>query len=636
MSKISVNLKGTEKEFSSGVTGLEIASSIGVGLAKAACAISLNTDLMDLRTSITTDANIQILTFDDKDGKHAFWHTSSHIMAQALSRIFPGIQLAIGPAIENGFYYDVDTEHIFTPDDFSKIEAEMEKIVKEDISIERFTLSRDDALLFMKDQMYKVELIKDLPADEEISFYKQGDFTDLCAGPHLMSTGAVRAMKITGVTGAYWRGDSNNKMLQRLYGISFPKKQQLDEYLTMIEEAKKRDHRRIGRELELFDIYEEGPGFPFFLPNGMIIRNELEALWRKEHIKAGYHEIKSPIILNRKLWETSGHWFHYKANMYTTVIDDEDFAIKPMNCPGALLVYNSRMRSYRDLPYRVGELGLVHRHELSGALHGLMRVRAFTQDDAHIFMTEEQIEQEIFGVIRLTDRFYSIFGLEYELELSTRPDVFLGEIETWNKAEDALKSALEKNGKPYSINEGDGAFYGPKIDFHIKDSLGRRWQCATIQLDYQMAERFDTSYIGADGERHRPILIHRVIFGAIERFIAILTEHFAGAFPLWLAPIQVEIIPISENHHDYAKQIEEKLDSVGIRVETDERSEKMGYKIREAQLKKIPYMLVIGDNEKNSNTVALRSRTKGDEGSMNLETLISKLEKEIADKVLPL
>ncbi|MCL1830241.1 MAG: threonine--tRNA ligase [Oscillospiraceae bacterium] len=635
MSKIKIKLRDSETEFEAGVSGIDIAASIGAGLAKAACAVEFNSTMQDLRVPIETDGALEILTFDSKDGKHAFWHSSSHVMAQALMHLYPEIQLAIGPAIENGFYYDVDIEHVFTPDDFEQIEAEMERIVKQDIPLERFSLPRDEALSFMKDQMYKVELISDLPEDAIISFYRQGDFVDLCAGPHLMTTGPIKSFKITSVTGAYWRGDSNNKMLQRIYGISFPKKQQLEDYLTMLEEAKKRDHRRLGRELDLFDILEEGPGFPFFLPKGMIVRNELESLWRSEHYKAGYHEIKSPIILNRSLWETSGHWFHYKENMYTTIIDEEDFAIKPMNCPGALLVYNSKMRSYRDLPYRIGEMGLVHRHELSGSLHGLMRVRAFTQDDAHIFMTEEQIEQEILGVIRLTDRFYSIFGFDYELELSTRPEVFMGDIETWNKAEEALKKALEKNGKEYSINEGDGAFYGPKIDFHIKDSMGRRWQCATIQLDYQMAERFDTSYIGADGEKHRPILIHRVVFGAIERFIAIMTEHFAGAFPVWLAPVQVEIIPISENHHDYARQIESVLYDLGLRVEVDDRNEKMGYKIREAQLNKIPFMLVVGEHEKRDNTVSLRSRVKGDEGNMSLEAFIEIIQQQIRDKTLP-
>lgn len=634
MSKIRIMLKDDEKEFEKGISGIEIAESIGERLVKAACAVRVNSNLLDLRTPIEENATVEILTFEDRDAKHAFWHTTSHIMAQALMHLYSGIQLAIGPAIENGFYYDVDTEHVFTPEDFEKIEAEMTRIVKENIPLERFVLKRDDALSLMQDQMYKVELISALPEDEEISFYKQGDFIDLCAGPHLMSTGGIKAFKITSVTGAYWRGDSSKKMLQRIYGISFPKKQELDGYLVMLEEAKRRDHRRLGRELELFDIYDEGPGFPFFLPKGMIIRNELESLWRSEHIKAGYHEIKSPIILSRSLWETSGHWFHYKDNMYTTLIDEEDYAIKPMNCPGALLVYNSKMRSYRDLPYRIGEMGLVHRHEMSGALHGMTRVRAFTQDDAHIFMTEEQIEQEIFGVIRLTDRFYKIFGLDYELELSTRPEVFMGEIETWNKAEDALKNALDKNGKQYVINEGDGAFYGPKIDFHIKDSLGRRWQCATIQLDYQMAERFDTSYIGPDGEKHRPIMIHRVVLGSIERFIAILTEHFAGAFPVWLAPIQVEIIPISENHLEYAKQIEKELSALNIRVEVDERNEKMGYKIREAQLQKIPYMLVVGENEKRDGTVSLRSRKKGDEGSMQLSDFSKLIEKQIDEKVL--
>jgi len=632
--KINVVFKGIPKEHEAGVSGLEIIKSYKDEDSLEACAVRFNGKIQDLRTAVEQDGEIEVLTFSEPDGKHAFWHSSSHLMAQALTRLFPEIQLAIGPAIENGFYYDVDAEHIFTPEDFDSIEAEMKKITDEDIPIERFILLRNDALKLMKDQLYKKELISALGEDEEISFYKQGDFTDLCAGPHLMSTAAIKAFKITGVTGAYWRGDSNNKMLQRLYGISFPDNEMLLEHLKMLEEAKKRDHRRLGRELELFDIFDEGPGFPFFLPKGMIIRNELENLWRKEHTKAGYHEIKTPIILNRSLWETSGHWFHYKENMYTTIIDDEDYAIKPMNCPGALLVYNSRMRSYRDLPYRLGELGLVHRHELSGALHGLMRVRTFTQDDAHIFMTEDQIEDEIFGVIKLTDSFYKIFGLEYELELSTRPEHFMGEIETWDKAEEALKNALEKNGQSYKINEGDGAFYGPKIDFHIKDSLGRRWQCATIQLDYQMPERFDNTYIGVDGERHRPIMIHRVVFGALERFIAILTEHFAGAFPVWLAPVQAVVIPISENQHDYADSVERRLRELGLRVENDKRNEKMGYKIREAQLQRIPYMLVVGAREKDEMTVSLRSRKDGDLGATSLEDFTGKIQKEIAEKAL--
>ncbi|MEG1417034.1 MAG: threonine--tRNA ligase, partial [Oscillospiraceae bacterium] len=538
------------------------------------------------------------------------------------------------PAIENGFYYDIDCDVVFTPETLEKIESEMKNIVAANEPLERFTLTRDKALELMSDNPYKIELINDLPADAVLSFYREGSFTDLCAGPHLMSTGALAAVKLLNVTGAYWRADAKNKMLQRVYGIAFPKASQLKEYLDMLEEAKRRDHRKLGRELGLFELMDEGPGFPFFLPSGMILRNELENMWREEHRKAGYHEIKTPIILSRSLWETSGHWDHYQQNMYTTVIDDEDYAIKPMNCPGSLLVYKSNQMSYRDLPYRIGELGLVHRHELSGALHGLMRVRCFTQDDAHIFMTEDQIEDEILGVARLIDKFYKMFGFEYTVELSTRPDNFLGEVAQWDKAEAALKSALDKNGLPYTINEGDGAFYGPKIDFHLRDCLGRTWQCGTIQLDYQLPERFDASYIGADGEKHRPIMIHRVVFGSVERFIGILTEHFAGAFPLWLAPVQVKIIPITENHHGYADEIAAALEKAGIRYEIDKRSEKMGYKIREAQLMKIPYMLVVGDKELDGRTVSVRTREGGDKGACPVCEFITACREQIDTKSL--
>ena len=635
MSAIKVALRDDVREFERGVTAYEVAQSIGAGLARAACACEIDGEPHDLRTPLEGDCSLAVDTFDTKEGKHAFWHTASHVMAQAIKHLYPQAQLTIGPAIENGFYYDIDCDVVFTPETLEAIEAEMKKIVKADEKVERFVLSREQALELMKDNPYKLELIKELPEGEEISFYKQGDFTDLCAGPHLMSTGGLGAVKLMNVTGAYWRADASNKMLQRVYGIAFPKASQLKEYLEMLEEAKRRDHRKLGRELELFDIFDEGPGFPFFLPKGMVLRNELENMWREEHRKAGYVEIKTPIILNRDLWMRSGHWDHYKNNMYTTVIDDEDFAVKPMNCPGGMLVYKSKMMSYRDLPYRVGELGLVHRHELSGTLHGLMRVRCFTQDDAHIFMTEDMIEDEILGVARLIDKFYKMFGFEYTLELSTRPKDFLGSVEQWDAAEAALKSALEKNGRPYEINEGDGAFYGPKIDFHLRDCIGRTWQCGTIQLDYQMPERFDLTYIGADGEKHRPIMIHRVAFGSIERFIGILTEQFAGAFPMWLAPVQVKVIPITENHHAYADEIAKALAGANIRVETDKRSEKMGYKIREAQLQKIPYMLVVGDKEMQSGAVSVRTREGGDMGAKPLADFIAAAREEIDTKALP-
>lgn len=623
MKMVKVTLKGDVREFEKGTTVAEIAESIGPGLYKAACACKVDGKDADLRTPVEHDCEVEILTFDSAEGKHAFWHTGSHVLAQAVKRLFPDAKLAIGPAIENGFYYDIDCETTFTNESLEKIESKMRAIVKENLPISRFTLGRKKALEFMADEPYKVELIEELPPKSEISFYEQGDFVDLCAGPHLMSTGPLAALKLMNVTGAYWRGDSDKKMLQRIYGIAFPKSAQLKEYLEMLEEAKKRDHRKLGKELELFEMLEEGPGFPFFLPNGMVVYNELLAMWREEHRKAGYEEIKTPILLNKSLWETSGHWYHYKDNMYTSVIDGEEYAIKPMNCPGGLLVYKSKMRSYRDFPLRLGELGLVHRHELSGALHGLMRVRSFTQDDAHIYITPDQIEDEILGVARLIDRIYKMFGFAYQLELSTRPEEFLGEVETWNEAEAALKKALDKNGLPYTINEGDGAFYGPKIDFHIRDSLGRTWQCGTIQLDYQLPERFDATYVGADGEKHRPIMIHRVAFGSIERFIGILIEHFAGAFPLWLAPVQVKVVPISENHHAYADSVTQKLEQAGIRTDCDKRSEKMGYKIREAQLQKIPYMLVVGDKEQENETVSVRTREGGDQGAMALDVFLN-------------
>ena len=564
-----------------------------------------------------------------------FWHTSSHILAQAVKRLYPDIKLTIGPAIENGFYYDFDTEEPFTPQMLENLENEMKKIVKEDYKIERFTLPRKEAIAFMeeKNEPYKVELIEELPEGEEISFYRQGEFTDLCAGPHIPSTGAVKAFKLLSSSGAYWRGNEKNKMLQRIYGISFPKANELEEYLNMLEEAKKRDHKKLGKELELFMIAPEGPGFPFFLPKGMALRNVLEDFWRKIHVKNGYQEIKTPMMLNEELWHRSGHWEHYKENMYTTKIDDIDFALKPMNCPGGMLVYKNKMHSYKELPIRMGELGLVHRHEKSGELNGLFRVRCFTQDDAHIFCLPEQIESEIINLMHLISEVYSLFGFTYTVELSTRPEDSMGSDEDWNLAEGALKKALEKENMAYKINEGDGAFYGPKIDFHIKDCLGREWQCGTIQLDFQMPERFDLHYIGEDGEKHRPVMLHRVIFGSIERFIGILIEHFAGAFPTWLSPVQVKILPIADSHLEYANRVKEQLLEEGIRVEIDERNEKIGYKIREAQLQKIPYMLVIGDKEVEANKVGVRSRKDGDQGAVSITDFINKIKTEIENFV---
>jgi threonyl-tRNA synthetase len=632
---VKVSLKGDVREFESGTTVAEIAKSIGAGLYKAACAGKLNGKVVDLRTPVTEDCELQILTFDDAEGKKAYWHTTSHIMAQAVKHLFPDAGFAIGPAIENGFYYDFDLPRTLTPEDMKAIEEEMKKIIKADLPLERFELSPEDACVLMEKehQKYKLELIREHAGKgEKISFYRQGDYVDLCAGPHLMSTGRVKAVKLTNCTGAYWRADAKNKMLQRVYGISFPKASELEAYLNMIEEAKKRDHRKLGRELDLFDIYEEGPGFPFFLPKGMVLRNQLEQFWREEHIKRGYQEIRTPMILSEELWHRSGHWDHYKDNMYTTKIDNADFAIKPMNCPGGMLVYKRKMHSYRDLPERLAELGLVHRHELSGALHGLMRVRCFTQDDAHIFMTPDQIESEILGVMSLIDSFYKVFGFDYSLELSTRPEDSMGTDEQWEMATNALIHALKANGKPYEINEGDGAFYGPKIDFHLRDSLGRTWQCGTIQLDFQMPERFDLTYTGEDGEKHRPVMVHRVVFGSIERFIAILTEHYAGAFPMWLAPVQVKVLPISDVTRDYAQKITDQLEAAGIRVEIDTRNEKIGYKIREAQLQKIPYMLVVGEKEQQNGTVSVRGRKAGDLGSMTLEAFLKKAKEEIDTK----
>lgn len=633
---IKVTLKdGSVKEYQKDTRIEEIVASIGSGLLKAAVAAKLNGHVVDLSTPVKEDSHLEILTFDDDDGKWALRHTSSHILAQAVKRLYPSAKLAIGPAIDTGFYYDIDYDKSFSEEDLKAIEKEMENIVKEDLKLERFELPRKEALDMMNrlGESYKVELINDLPEDEVISFYRQGEFVDLCAGPHAPSTGKAKAVKLLNVAGAYWRGSEKNKMLQRIYGTAFIKKSQLDEYLNMLEEAKKRDHRKLGKELDLFSLHEEGPGFPFFHPKGMILRNVLEDFWRKEHRKNGYLEVKTPIILNEELWHRSGHWDKYKENMYFTKIDDSDYAVKPMNCPGGMMMYARHMHSYRELPIRIGELGLVHRHELAGALHGLMRVRCFTQDDAHIFMMPSQIKEEIIGVAKMIDSFYRLFGFEYHMELSTRPEKFIGTVESWDEATDALRDALDALGRPYKINEGDGAFYGPKIDFHLKDSIGRTWQCGTIQLDMQMPERFDLTYVGPDGEKHRPVMIHRVIFGSIERFIAILTEHYAGAFPVWLAPVQVIILPISEKQQDYAVKLREKFEKLEIRTEADLRSEKVGYKIREAQLQKIPYMLVVGDKEVETDSVAVRDRKEGDKGVMKVEDFIAHISEEINNKV---
>lgn len=625
---------GSVKQFENKVSCLEVAQSISQGLARNAVCCEVDGVLCDLNKVIEGDCTLKVHTLKDAEGLAVLRHSTAHLMAQAISRIWSKAKFAIGPSVANGFYYDVDFEgDVIVPEDLEKIEAEMAKIVKEDLPIVREEMSRTDAIEFFRSRGdgYKVEILSELDADT-VSLYRQGEYVDLCRGPHMTSTGKLKVFKLTSIAGAYWRGDTKNKMLTRIYGTAFEKKSELDEYLLRLEEAKKRDHRKLGRELDLFDIFDEGPGFPFFFPKGMVLRNALEDFWRQEHTRAGYQEVKTPMILNQELWHRSGHWDHYKDNMYVVKIDDADYAIKPMNCPGGMLVYKRKPHSYRDLPERIAELGLVHRHELSGALHGLMRVRCFTQDDAHIFMTPDQIESEIEGVVRLIDRFYKVFGFKYKLELSTRPEDSMGTDEQWEAATNALKRALEVLGKEYEVNEGDGAFYGPKIDFHLEDSLGRTWQCGTIQLDFQMPERFDLTYVGQDGEKHRPVMIHRVVFGSIERFIAILTEHYAGAFPLWLAPVQVMIVPISENQSEYAHEVCDKLVSLGIRAEVDDRNEKMGYRIREAQLQKIPYMLVLGEKEKESGSVAVRNRKKGDLGVMSFEQLADKLQREIAEK----
>ena len=634
---IKVTLKGDVREFESGVSVAEIAKSIGAGLYKSACAARVDGKVCDLRTVLNKDCEAEILTFDDPEGKKAFWHTTSHILAQAVKRLYPAAKLSIGPSIDSGFYYDFDVEKPFTAEDIEAIEKEMKAIVKSGVEISRFELAPADAVKLCGDmeEPYKVELCNEhVDKGEPISFYKQAEFTDLCAGPHLMSVAPVKAFKLTNCTGAYWRGDSKNKMLCRVYGVSFPKASQLEEHLTMLEEAKKRDHRKLGKELEIFTLMEEGPGFPFFLPKGMIVKNELINYWREIHRAAGYDEIQTPIILSRHLWETSGHWYHYKENMYTTVIDDEDYAIKPMNCPGGILVYKTKMHSYRDLPLRMGELGLVHRHELSGALHGLMRVRNFTQDDAHIFMTKEQIKDEVKGVVQLIDKVYKQFGFTYHIELSTRPEDSMGSEEDWEVATEALRQSITELGYDYKVNEGDGAFYGPKLDFHLTDCIGRTWQCGTIQLDFQLPERFELEYVGADGNKHRPIMIHRVVFGSIERFIGILIEHFAGAFPVWLAPVQVKLLPIADRHLDYIYEVKKSLEAKGIRCEVDDRNEKIGYKIREAQVKKIPYMVIAGDKDIENGTIAIRSRKDGDVGAMTPSEFVDLIVEKVNSKVI--
>lgn len=621
-------------EVTSGTTIAEAAASLSGRLAKDAVCGRFNGELKDLSYRLTENGKLEIVTTDSPDGVDVMRHTVSHVMAQAVQRLWPGTKMAIGPTIQDGFYYDFDMEHTLSSDDLEKIEAEMAKIIAEDYEITREELAPEAARALFESQnaTYKLELIEGL--DEQISVYRQGEFVDLCRGPHLPSTGRIKAFKLLSVAGAYWRGDSRNKMLQRVYGTAFFKKSQLDEYLKRLEEAAKRDHRKIGRELDLFSIVDEGPGFPFFHPKGMVLRNVLENFWREEHIKRGYSEVKTPIMLREELWHRSGHWDHYKDNMYFSEIENQRYAVKPMNCPGGILMYQRKIHSYRDLPIRMGELGLVHRHELSGTLHGLMRVRSFTQDDAHIFMRPDQVEAEIIGVIDLIDYVYKIFGFPYHVELSTKPKNAMGDDAIWDMATDALRKALENKGLEYKVNEGDGAFYGPKIDFHLQDCVGRTWQCATIQLDFLLPERFDLYYIGEDGQKHRPVMLHRVVFGALERFIAILTEHFAGAFPTWLAPVQVMLIPVAEDHLPYAREIAAKLSEFGIRYEIDERNEKIGRKIREAQLQQIPYMLVVGTNEMNEGTVAVRHRRQGDLGKFGLERFIEQITSEIKEKKL--
>lgn len=625
---------GSAKEYAAGTTLGEAVKQLSNSLAKKVLAANVNGELTDLREELVDGSEVAFLTFEEDGGKHTLRHTASHILAQAVKRLWPEAKLAIGPAIDKGFYYDIDMEHTLTPEDLGKIEKEMSRIVKENLPITKSVMSRQEAIEFFKskNEDYKVELIEDLPEDAVISCYAQGDFIDLCAGPHVASTGKVKAFKLQSIAGAYWRGDEKNKMLQRIYGTAFEKKEELDAYLHLLEEAAKRDHRKLGKELGLFVIKEEGPGFPFFLPKGMALRNELENFWREVHHEFDYEEIRTPIILNKQLWETSGHWFHYRENMYTTIIDDEEYAIKPMNCPGGILVYQNEMHSYRDFPLRYAELGLVHRHELSGALHGLFRVRAFTQDDAHVFMLPDQMQSELMKVIELFDRIYSQFGLKYHVELSTKPDNAMGDDAIWEAATEALRNAIEAKGIPYVINPGDGAFYGPKLDYHIEDSLGRTWQCGTIQLDMNLPERFQIEYIGEDGQKHRPIMIHRACFGSMERFIGILTEHYAGAFPTWMAPVQVKILPISEKHVEYAKELAKQMHRDYVRVEVDDRSEKIGYKIRQAQMAKVPYMLVVGDKEVEEGTVNVRKHGGDELGSVPFEKFFNSIKIEIKER----
>ena len=625
---------GSAKEYAAGTTLGEAVKQLSNSLAKKVLAANVNGELTDLREELVDGSEVAFLTFEEDGGKHTLRHTASHILAQAVKRLWPEAKLAIGPAIDKGFYYDIDMEHILTPEDLGKIEKEMSRIVKENLPITKSVMPRQEAIEFFKakNEDYKVELIQDLPEDAVISCYSQGDFIDLCAGPHVASTGKVKAFKLQSIAGAYWRGDEKNKMLQRIYGTAFEKKEELDAYLHMLEEATKRDHRKLGKELGLFVIKEEGPGFPFFLPKGMALRNELENFWREVHHEFEYEEIRTPIILNKQLWETSGHWFHYRENMYTTIIDEEEYAIKPMNCPGGILVYQNEMHSYRDFPLRYAELGLVHRHELSGALHGLFRVRAFTQDDAHVFMLPSQMQSELMKVIELFDRIYSQFGLKYHVELSTKPDNAMGDDAIWEAATEALRNAIEAKGIPYVINPGDGAFYGPKLDYHIEDSLGRTWQCGTIQLDMNLPERFQIEYVGEDGQKHRPIMIHRACFGSMERFIGILTEHYAGAFPTWMAPVQVKILPISEKHVEYAKDLAKQMHRDYVRVEVDDRSEKIGYKIRQAQMAKVPYMLVVGDKEVEEGTVNVRKHGGDELGSVPFEEFFNSIKTEIIER----
>ena len=625
---------GSAKEYATGTTLGEAVKQLSNSLAKKVLAANVNGELTDLREELVDGSDVAFLTFEDEGGKHTLRHTASHILAQAVKRLWPEAKLAIGPAIDKGFYYDIDMEHTLTPEDLGKIEKEMSRIVKENLPITKSVMPRQEAIEFFKakNEDYKVELIQDLPEDAVISCYSQGDFIDLCAGPHVASTGKVKAFKLQSIAGAYWRGDEKNKMLQRIYGTAFEKKEELDAYLHMLEEAAKRDHRKLGKELGLFVIKEEGPGFPFFLPKGMALRNELENFWREVHHEFEYEEIRTPIILNKQLWETSGHWFHYRENMYTTIIDEEEYAIKPMNCPGGILVYQNEMHSYRDFPLRYAELGLVHRHELSGALHGLFRVRAFTQDDAHVFMLPSQMQSELMKVIELFDRIYSQFGLKYHVELSTKPDNAMGDDAIWEAATEALRNAIEAKGIPYVINPGDGAFYGPKLDYHIEDSLGRTWQCGTIQLDMNLPERFQIEYVGEDGQKHRPIMIHRACFGSMERFIGILTEHYAGAFPTWMAPVQVKILPISEKHVEYAKDLAKQMHRDYVRVEVDDRSEKIGYKIRQAQMAKVPYMLVVGDKEVEEGTVNVRKHGGDELGSVPFEEFFNSIKTEIKER----